>query len=211
MQGILSFTAANGLPRPELDYEVIDPITGETLTTVDLAWPKGIQEEYSQPIALVLEASKDVITILNQVDYRFFTSIKALYQYLENQVDGNTKQFIRLVEGAHDFVTAINRAQEDLVKLSTYHGKSGMLTLLPRLTANGGGLVTIYNKNGKASLQFWRSVFKHHAPKSLIRVEELVGEIGQGTFSYEFGDKLLNALTLAYMEAAGRDIRGISG
>lgn len=227
VQSILSFVMTNELPRPELDYEVVDSTTGETLATVDVAWPKGIQEEYSQPIALVFEANKDVINILNQAGYRFFTDMKTLYRYLETQINGNSKQFTGEVAGAAEFVAAIPGAQEDaqpilqrlsdwaitleqagLVKLMTYYGKAGWLSLLPRLEPEDVGLVSIYNINGKASLQLWRSVFTRRAPESLLRVEHLIGEIGQGKHIREFGDPLLNELTLAYMEAAGRDAKG---
>jgi hypothetical protein len=85
----------------------------------------------------------------------------------------------RFAEGSTAFERAISEAPGDqrdllqrltewakrlesdgLVKLGTYHGKSGMITLLPRLHSDNVGLVTIYNgrsPNG-AYLQFWRSV-----------------------------------------------------
>lgn len=227
VQSILSFVITNGLPRPEVDYEVVDPSTGETLVTVDVAWPKGIQEEFSQPIALILETSEEATNALNQVGYRFFTDIKSLYRYLEVQMNGNSKQFTGGVAGASDFIAAIAGAQEGaqpilhrlsdwaidlekqgLAKLLTYYGKAGWLSLLPRFEQDDVGLVSIYNINGKASLQLWRSVFTRRAPKSLNHVEQIIGEIGQGTHTREFGDELLNALTLAYREAAGRGIEG---
>jgi hypothetical protein len=227
VQSILSFVTANGLPRPELDYDVVDPVTGETLATVDAAWPKGIQEEYSQPVALVFDTSKAIINILNQAGYRFFTDIKALHRYLKAQTNGHNNQFNGAIAGAAEFVAAIADAQKDaqpilqrlsdwavaleqegLVKLLTYYGKAGWLSLLPRLEPEGVGLVSIYNINGKVSLQLWRSVFTRRAPVSLLRVEHLIGVIGQGTHIREFGDPLLNELTLAYREAAGRDAKG---
>jgi Protein of unknown function DUF262 len=227
VQSILSFVTTNGLPRPELDYEVADSATGETVATVDMAWPKGIQEEFSQPIAVVLEGNGEVTKALNQAGYRFFTDTKSFYHYLEDQMNGNFKPFTGGVAGADDFVAAIVGAQEDeqpilhrlsdwaiklenegLVKLLTYYGKSGWLSLLPRLEHDDVGLVSIYNINGKASLQLWRSVFIRRAPKSLARVEQIIGEIGQGTHTHEFGDELLNTLTIAYREAAGIGAKG---
>ncbi len=55
LQTLVAWVIVNGLPKPELDFEISDPITGEALTIVDAAWPKGLQEEYSPPIALCLE------------------------------------------------------------------------------------------------------------------------------------------------------------
>jgi hypothetical protein len=127
----------------------------------------------------------------------------------------------QLVEGAGDFIASINTApeksrpllqrlsnwamdleRERLVKLRTYHGKSGILTLLPRLVADEAGLVSIYNNNGVAYLQFWRSVFVRRAPKSLARAETITS-IKQGNSTREVSEELLDALTMAYKEAAG--------
>jgi hypothetical protein len=44
---------------------------------------RSVQEEFSQPIALILETSEEATNALNQVGYRFFTDIKSLYRYLE--------------------------------------------------------------------------------------------------------------------------------
>jgi hypothetical protein len=90
-----------------------------------------------------------------------------------------------------------------LVKLATYRGKS-MTTLLPRLAADDGGLVTIYCDKGSAYLQFFRSVFERCAPGALPAVEAALGVgVRQGNTTREFPDALLNALTQAYQEAAG--------
>ena len=69
---------------------------------------------------------------------------------------------------------AVALEKENLVKLSTFHGKAGNLTLLPRLRADNVGLVTIYNNNGAGYLQFWRSVIERRAPRSLARVDPIV-------------------------------------
>ena len=82
------------------------------------------------------------------------------------------------------------------------NGKSGILTLLPRLVADDAGLVSIYNNNGVAYLQFWRSVFERRASRSLARVESIT-PIKQGNSTREVSEELLDALTIAYKEAAG--------
>ncbi len=97
---------------------------------------------------------------------------------------------------------AIDLERERLVKLKTFHGKSGILTLLPRLVADDAGLVSIYNTNGIASLQFWRSVFERRAPRSLARVESIT-PIKKGNRTSEVSEELLDALTMAYKEATG--------
>jgi len=82
VQALLEWLKSYGLPKPELDYEVCSP-TGEVLTVVDLAWPDGVQEGYSQPVALVLQGDQNQNNILNQAGYRFFVSVEGLRAYLE--------------------------------------------------------------------------------------------------------------------------------
>lgn len=131
----------------------------------------------------------------------------------------------RFVEGAADFETAIDDApegqrpllrrmtewamgleREGLVNLGTYHGKSGLITLLPRLPADDVGLVTVYNHRSSdgAYLQFWRSVIVRRAPSSLPSIEELAApaKVGQGTTTRTVSEDLLQALADGYREAA---------
>ena len=96
---------------------------------------------------------------------------------------------------------AISLEQEGLVRLSTYHGKNRM-TLLPYLSGDDAGLVTIWNDNG-AYLSVWRSVFKRRAPESIPEVEAAIGaQIGNGNSVRLLSDEVLAALTRAYREAA---------
>lgn len=127
----------------------------------------------------------------------------------------------RYVEGASDFESAIATSptdsqpllqrltdwareleREGLVKLGTYHGVSGRLTLLPRLLADNVGLVTIGNDRGPY-VQFHRSVIERRAPASLARIEQLAepARVGKGTNTKLVSEALLAALTDAYREA----------
>ncbi len=100
-----------------------------------------------------------------------------------------------------DWADALEQA--GLVKLATYRGKNGRITLLPRLTPDNAGLVTIYSENGTAYLQFFRSVFERRAPESLPGVETALGtELKRGNWTADIPDALLNAVTGAYQEAA---------
>jgi hypothetical protein len=98
---------------------------------------------------------------------------------------------------------AVALGTRGLAQLTTYHGRAGITTLLPRVS-DGAGLVTIYRDTRASYLQFWRSVFERRAPRSLTAVEAAIGEPGvrQGNIVYEVSDELLAALTAAYEEAA---------
>ncbi len=95
--------------------------------------------------------------------------------------------------------------QEGLVRLSTFRGKSGLISLLPRLASENVGLVTIYSDIKSAYLQFWRGVFERRAPSSISAVEAALGaELRQGNCTHEISQQLLDALTHAYKEAVER-------
>lgn len=128
----------------------------------------------------------------------------------------------RLVDGASDFESSFqdaplaqraifekltnwakNLENNGLVRLSTYHGSSGRLTLLPRLLADNVGLVTIWSDKGPY-LQFWRSVIERRAPEFLPALEQLAlpAKIGQGTVTKVITDSLLEKLSDAYRTAS---------
>jgi len=74
------------LPRGELSFDLADPETGEQKAVLDLAWPNGIQEELSQPVALLLNESTETIAIASQAGYRCFTTIQDFRHYVESEI-----------------------------------------------------------------------------------------------------------------------------
>lgn len=107
-----------------------------------------------------------------------------------------------LLERLADWADTLDR--DGLVRLSTYRGKSGIISLLPRLASDNAGLVTIYNDMKSAYVQFWRGVFERRAPLSIPAVEAAAGtELKQGNWTPRISHELLDALTRAYQEAVG--------
>lgn len=101
---------------------------------------------------------------------------------------------------------AIGLEREGLAGLSTYFGKRGEVTLLPRLRPEQAGLATVWNRNGQAFLSLWRTVFERRAPDSIEPLEAELGQVplGKGNVITDVTDNLLRLLTSAYREAAGR-------
>jgi hypothetical protein len=48
--------------RGEEDYEIVDLTTGEQAAILDLAWPNGLQEGLTEPVALLLNETAEVET-----------------------------------------------------------------------------------------------------------------------------------------------------
>lgn len=68
-----------------------------------------------------------------------------------------------------------------MVKFGTYHGKRGILTLLPRLLVENVDLVSIYNTNGTASLQFGGVFFNVALSGGLTALSNISRQSSRGT------------------------------
>ena len=75
-----------GLPEGEFSYELVDESTGELKLVLDLAWPEGIQQGYSQPVVLLIDEESEVEKGVNQAGFRFFTSPEDFKSYIRNEI-----------------------------------------------------------------------------------------------------------------------------
>jgi hypothetical protein len=67
-------------------YDFADTATGEQRAVFDLAWPNGVQQELSQPVAVLLNETSETIGIASQAGYRCFTSIEEFHRYVESEI-----------------------------------------------------------------------------------------------------------------------------
>jgi hypothetical protein len=79
-----------GLPAGELAYELVDEQSGGVVAILDLAWPGGLQEGLSQPVAVLLGEEEDVEEAASQAGYRFFTSPGAFRRYVKHEILAET-------------------------------------------------------------------------------------------------------------------------
>jgi hypothetical protein len=78
---LLEWADAQGLPLPQLGYELADADTGALLAVIDAAWPDGLQEGLSQPVAVLLEEPEFVQRAVNHAGYLYFTSVEAFKEH----------------------------------------------------------------------------------------------------------------------------------
>jgi hypothetical protein len=78
--------AEQGLPEGEIEYELVDPKSGETVAILDLAWPNGLQEGYSQPVALLIDEPTEVEEAVNRAGFQFFTKIDSFHDYVNREI-----------------------------------------------------------------------------------------------------------------------------
>ena len=79
---------ARDLPEGDYGYDLAHPETGESIAVLDLAWPDGLQPEYSQPVAVMLDEDRETLQIANDHGFRHFTSVEAFKRYAETEVLG---------------------------------------------------------------------------------------------------------------------------
>ena len=77
-----------GLLQGLVDYELANLETGKPLTVLDLAWPQGIQQDLTQPVALVLSQDANNIAVASQLGYRCFTGSADFKRYVELELLG---------------------------------------------------------------------------------------------------------------------------
>ena len=99
-------------------------------------------------------------------------------------------------------------AKEGLCRLNTYRGTSGRFTLLMRLPDDDAGFCVLWNdsQSPEAFMTLNRTVIERRAPQLLPRIESAAApqKVGRGTWARPTAD-LLDALTQAYREAAGKE------
>jgi hypothetical protein len=80
------WVASHGLPKGITDYDYADPRTGEQKAVFDLAWPTGLQEALSQPVAVLLNEEVATVSLASQAGFRCFTGIDQFQRYIETEI-----------------------------------------------------------------------------------------------------------------------------
>ena len=75
-----------GLPEGDFQYQLVDETTGELLAILDLAWPDGLQEGLSQPVAILIDEDAETEKRASEAGFRFYTDIDSLKRYVNEQI-----------------------------------------------------------------------------------------------------------------------------
>ena len=86
LQALNDWMDEQGLPRGQVAYDYADAESGEQKAVFDLAWPNGIQEELSQPVAVLLDEPAWTVALASQAGFRCFTSIEEFKRYVSVEV-----------------------------------------------------------------------------------------------------------------------------
>jgi len=69
-----------------LSYELTDTESGEQKAIFDLAWPAGLQEELSQPVAVLINESPEVMSLASGAGFRCFTTVEEFKYYVLKEI-----------------------------------------------------------------------------------------------------------------------------
>lgn len=86
LEALNNWMAVRSLPRGVLSFDFADPETGMQKAVFDLAWPNGIQEELSQPVAVLLNETAETIAIASQAGFRCFAAIADFQHYVHTEI-----------------------------------------------------------------------------------------------------------------------------
>lgn len=78
------------LPPGTLDYELTDPETGQQLAVLDLAWPAGVQEELTPPVAVLIDEPQETLAAASAAGFRCFSTTEEFMGYVEQEILGTT-------------------------------------------------------------------------------------------------------------------------
>ena len=91
LEAVNTWVQAQTLPAGVLRHELVSP-DGQPLAVLDLAWPEGLQEGLSQPVALIIDESEETLAIVSQAGYQFFTDEHSFRSYVEHSVLGDAAE-----------------------------------------------------------------------------------------------------------------------
>lgn len=86
LEALNAWVLEQGLPEGELLYELANVETGEPEALLDLAWPSGLQEGLSQPVAVLLGEASELVARAAECGYRVFTKLETFKHYVEREV-----------------------------------------------------------------------------------------------------------------------------
>lgn len=89
LEAVNDWVEEKGLPRGVLAFDFADETSGEQQAVFDLAWPNGIQEKLSQPVAVLLNESKETMALASRAGFRCFTKTQDLKDYVQKEILAN--------------------------------------------------------------------------------------------------------------------------
>ncbi len=82
LEALNAWMEENSLPRGILAFDFANGSSDGQQALFDLAWPNGVQEELSGPVAILLHENSDTLMLASNAGFRCFTSVDAFKSYV---------------------------------------------------------------------------------------------------------------------------------
>lgn len=99
LEALNEWMTSVGLPRGVMAYDFADPVSGEQKAVLDLVWADGIQEELSQPVAVLLNEESATIALASQAGFRCFTDVEVFRRYVTGEILAENTDWTRILHG----------------------------------------------------------------------------------------------------------------
>ena len=86
LESLNDWVEAQDLPRGVLSYDLADETTGEQKAILDLVWPHGMQEELSEPVAVLLNEESETVALASSAGFRCFTETVSFKAYVRREI-----------------------------------------------------------------------------------------------------------------------------
>lgn len=83
LESLNDWVVGQGFARGEMAFDHVDPDTGEQRAILDLVWPNGVQAELTEPVAILLGESTELISLASGAGFRCFTSTGEFKAYVK--------------------------------------------------------------------------------------------------------------------------------
>ncbi|MCD7749544.1 MAG: DUF262 domain-containing protein [Oscillospiraceae bacterium] len=83
IEAMSAWMAAHGLDEGVNNHELLDD-SGNVTAIIDLAWPHGVQDGLSTPLALLLNETAETQAMVSKYGYRYYTSVEELQKYIQS-------------------------------------------------------------------------------------------------------------------------------
>ncbi|TLM69224.1 MAG: DUF262 domain-containing protein [Deltaproteobacteria bacterium] len=214
---LVEWVAEKGLPEGSLLHEIADPVSGESMAIFDLAWPHGLQEGLSQPVAVLLNEEQEVHTLANNQGYRYFTNVQEFKNYVLREVVAEEGElFSALPNDRFDpnsrryqvwsYIDSKGPATNEQIASGTGIDIATVKDCTKKLCADGKATSSWTDKTlvAKEPSKGWQEIFKVGAEGGAISVMGKRDAGGCWTFALVTDESTLGCL---FDEFAGQDLR----
>ena len=86
LESLNKWVVERGIQSGQLSYDYANPETGEQEAVFDLVWPNGLQQELTEPVAVLLNETAETLALANQAGFRCFTNVEDFKIYIKSEI-----------------------------------------------------------------------------------------------------------------------------